>query len=1056
VCDNDTDGYAIFDLRTRDAEVLGTMNPADYTVTYHTQEIYAQAGTPAIPNPAAYSSQSGTIWVRVTENATGCYDIVALELIVNPLPVAIDPTPYTLCDINNPGDEREAFDLTTKIAEITGGAFGVTAGFYHTYADAQAGTNAIADADTVAYTNTATVETLFVRVTNDVTGCYRIVLLDLRVEPLPIVDIAGVDPDDITECDPDGNGYAQFDLQALIQGLINNGQNLVVSFHETAQDAQNNLNPIANPQTYTNINPFTHTIYIRVENTASGCVNSQDIPLTLTVVGSPQVPELEDIEVCDDTDNNNQDWRARVDLTQQDAVIEAAIGTGYTIHYFTSEAAAQAGSPRIVNPAAFIASNAPAGAPQTIWVRVEDANECFGIESFDIIINRPLALTIPAMYTLCNEALPNDNHTVFDLTSRDNEILGPANIGSGHVVTYYEQDPRVFPAAVAISNPSAYTNLTNAQTLYVMVTTPDGCKSYTTLTIKVLPLPTPRMNPDALELCDYTGLAGEETFDLTLAAQQIRNNDGFALLSYYTSQADAELAQNAIATPTAWTSATATIYVRVEAGDSNPQNPRCAVIVPLDIIVNPLPVVGDGTQIEPYAICEPSTDGFAQFTLNSSDRISDILMTQNPADYSVKFFRSPTDAQSNTNALPNVYTNQTMTHQVIYVRVQNLATECITIMPWDLYVELEAVANGASDLDTCDTDGANDGLHVFDLTIQDATILGGQPQGPGQYIVEYYETNPETDPLATPIANPAAWTNTTADVQRVYVRVYNDGTISKCSDYTFFDVKVNRLPEPHLEGGTICVVFGTNEVLTGHPLNTGLPAPTPGGYQYTWYFNGAVIPGATGESYEVREAGDYTVSVISPEGCTSNPLAPVTVVRSGPASAIGVGYEVTNAFSQDQTITINVTGYGVYEYRLDYGPWQASNIFTDVPRGMHTVYVRDISTDNPCDEDYMILELEDISIIDYPKFFTPNADGHNDTWNITGLGGQLDAKIYIFDRYGKLLKQISSSTESEGWDGTYNGAPLIADDYWFTVTYREMVNGVEVTKEFKAHFSLKR
>nr|WP_291128526.1 T9SS type B sorting domain-containing protein [Flavobacterium sp. UBA7682] len=56
----------------------------------------------------------------------------------------------------------------------------------------------------------------------------------------------------------------------------------------------------------------------------------------------------------------------------------------------------------------------------------------------------------------------------------------------------------------------------------------------------------------------------------------------------------------------------------------------------------------------------------------------------------------------------------------------------------------------------------------------------------------------------------------------------------------------------------------------------------------------------------------------------------------------------------------------------------------------------------------------------------------------------------MFDRYGKLLKQISSA--GDGWDGTYNGQPLPSTDYWFTVDYPEQ-GGM---KQFKAHFSLKR
>uniref|UniRef100_UPI0037510271 T9SS type B sorting domain-containing protein n=1 Tax=Flavobacterium sp. TaxID=239 RepID=UPI0037510271 len=83
-------------------------------------------------------------------------------------------------------------------------------------------------------------------------------------------------------------------------------------------------------------------------------------------------------------------------------------------------------------------------------------------------------------------------------------------------------------------------------------------------------------------------------------------------------------------------------------------------------------------------------------------------------------------------------------------------------------------------------------------------------------------------------------------------------------------------------------------------------------------------------------------------------------------------------------------------------------------------------------------------------YFTPNGDGYHDSWNIVGLANQPNAKIYIFDRFGKLIKQISSN--GDGWDGTFNGQQLPATDYWFSVNYLEQT----IEKQFKAHFSLKR
>src|SRR5690606_33577317 len=89
----------------------------------------------------------------------------------------------------------------------------------------------------------------------------------------------------------------------------------------------------------------------------------------------------------------------------------------------------------------------------------------------------------------------------------------------------------------------------------------------------------------------------------------------------------------------------------------------------------------------------------------------------------------------------------------------------------------------------------------------------------------------------------------------------------------------------------------------------------------------------------------------------------------------------------------------------------------------------------------------EIYVLDYPRFFTPNNDGNNDTWMIknTHLLGRFE--VFIFDRYGKLLKQINQNHIE--WDGNYNGKTLSSDDYWFTLVYDE-------NKRVNGHFSLKR
>ena len=130
---------------------------------------------------------------------------------------------------------------------------------------------------------------------------------------------------------------------------------------------------------------------------------------------------------------------------------------------------------------------------------------------------------------------------------------------------------------------------------------------------------------------------------------------------------------------------------------------------------------------------------------------------------------------------------------------------------------------------------------------------------------------------------------------------------------------------------------------------------------------------------------------------------------------------VSGAFSSEHTIEAMATGDGTYVFQLDDGPTQDSGTFTGVDPGNHIITISDV---NGCGS----VSIE-VGVIDYPRFFTPNQDGFHDTWNILGLGSapNLNAKVFIFDRYGKLLKQLSPT--SIGWNGTYNGQPMPSTDY---------------------------
>ena len=211
-----------------------------------------------------------------------------------------------------------------------------------------------------------------------------------------------------------------------------------------------------------------------------------------------------------------------------------------------------------------------------------------------------------------------------------------------------------------------------------------------------------------------------------------------------------------------------------------------------------------------------------------------------------------------------------------------------------------------------------------------------------------------------------------------------------------------------------------------------LPTVTNEGFRGSWtpaFNNNATTTYTfTADPGECAEPTTMTVVV--------NPINVLTI------SAINQSED----FDANQMISVSVTGgSGSYEYQLDGGDWQLSSVFEYVIGCQeHTFKVRDVI-------DVCNTQPEaTLTILEFPKFFTPNGDGYNDTWNIKCLRDDASASVTIFDRLGKLLFQFSPNRSA--WNGTFNGSMLPGTDYWFVVTYLKS-DGVQT--QFRSHFSLR-
>ena len=211
-------------------------------------------------------------------------------------------------------------------------------------------------------------------------------------------------------------------------------------------------------------------------------------------------------------------------------------------------------------------------------------------------------------------------------------------------------------------------------------------------------------------------------------------------------------------------------------------------------------------------------------------------------------------------------------------------------------------------------------------------------------------------------------------------------------------------------------------------------------------------------------SGDFGAELVIVSPNTGRYFASITTASGSPPtvsddSGVLVTFYGTPILERVETLDTNlsidpdqnnieffVEGDGDYEYAINDGVFQDSPVFMNVPPGVNTVIIND---KNGCG----ITDPLEFLVVGYPKFFTPNGDGINDDWNVKGIETLSDPVVFIFDRYGKLLKQLGST---DAWDGNYNGQQMPSTDYWFRFEYGEQEDALLVAKTRKTHFSLKR
>ncbi|MEO1031747.1 MAG: CUB protein, partial [Bacteroidota bacterium] len=439
--------------------------------------------------------------------------------------------------------------------------------------------------------------------------------------------------------------------------------------------------------------------------------------------------------------------------------------------------------------------------------------------------------------SVCDNFLNDGIFSEFDFTNKDSEALLNQDATQFSVAYYNDPDDAnantldnriIFP----------YTNTVNDQIIYARVYNNDSpnCGNTTSFVIRVFN--TPQIAQlDTIEFCDNEGdpMDGFATIELGDLVPTIRGDQEEAdtSVTFHSSQEDAD--DNASPLPLSYTNTTAlneTIFVRIE----NTNNTDCYSTGSFSLIINDTPVANDISILQ----CDEDgiPEGFTTFNIN----LFNDDVTGGATERSVTYYLSLADAENEMDPINSGAFDNFFNPQIVYARVTNTNTGCISFS--EVSLEVSTTASNNASLSVCDDDGTEDGFALFTLDDSNATVLAGAPAG---LDLQYYETYNDALLESNPLGN--TFTNTIPYNQTIYARVEN---ANACYGISEIQLTVFELPNIQTEAETLyCLNFFPETIV----LDAGVLNGSPSNFYFDW---------STGENtstIEVNAPGTYTVRV---------------------------------------------------------------------------------------------------------------------------------------------------------------------------------------------------
>lgn len=940
------------------------------TVSYFTSYNNAENNQNAIIN---YNLINGTqFYIRLVQGE--CVNILGpIEVRFNSSPVVNNASlDVTICDNNDDGAEN--FNWAENLKNKLTTESGISIRVFNTYQEAFTALPNQLGLTQVREGNYK----VYARVQSN-SGCFSIAEVSMNVS------FNSIEARDIGKviCF-DGNQDIPIDLRDYYNEMLLNPSGEDVAFFASASHAQSNLpsREISSTQIITDNGDYiSKNFYARFSN--GDCYTIKRIRIILVKL----TVNKDKFEVCD----IGNDGLERITLSRYTRDINNQSGT--RVAFYLSEPEARDGSTTGLR---FIDLRSSS----TVYARIS-LSDCVLVVpiTFNLVRTPDIDTEIQQDFPIyCDNN--SDGKENIDLTqlqpiiNTNNELVEFSYFKSYNAQNDTFADP--------YSEPSN-TEVQDGEILYVKVKYKDSdCFSVAKVTVR-LPVINDVINLNqnaVLKICNED-FSVSETFNLEEAVSQLfdQGNNVVPLdnleITYYVNENFANQGTSAgkISAPNSYISSAANTYVYARFQSQY----GCYSIAPINLLFV-LPAKAINSEI---TICDNNLDGAYDVNLLAYKD----SMVQNPSEENIfKFYKvlpgnnSPGEEITN----PEHFILDANTSK-IWVYVENLPN-CGS------YAEInfkkgEVLTLGQRQFkidNICDTN--NDKKEIIDLT-------GFESNFSSSYTYEYYDNQSDLWLGQNKIQNPAsyAYDGNSGD-PTIYVKVSQEGF---CPDFYTIDVVLKTTPMIEIPDYYYC----KNDMvgIEIRPNFNGLNV-----VNYHWEFPDGTIKDGVDYLTNIKTLGTYTLTLTNSLGCTYTTTFKVLNEETP---------RIVSLTGKNDYYTIKADGIPGRKivYSLDLIHWQDSNVFYNLEVGDYIFYVK--YSDSDCYGDSIKGKIFNLK-----NAFSPNGDGINDYWELTGLDVfSNNSTLQIFDRYGNMVYKEVSNTEFR-WDGKSNSRVLNSDTYWFVIT----------------------